>query len=142
MIKSGQINYMPNTTATRINPHITQLVPTDSQGNPNPAHRHRRARRFCVAVNRVPHGYLAIGQAGVELIGENRGPKYEPRHHADQRQGALRRRTAAAGDTEKIPTVYRELPPARREDRQIDHRQNAAEQPRQRRDQDVSTPES
>ena len=98
-IKSGQIKFYPNTIPKRITEHHVQLMPTDTAGEPDSS----KGEPFDVEADFVllMTGYrmdtTLLEEAGVELVGENRGPKYDPKTMMTNIPGLYIAGTAAAG---------------------------------------------
>jgi len=98
LIKSGQITYRPNTTPTRIENTHARLVPTDAHGKPDPhAEPIDVPADFVLLMTGYQMDTSLLEQAGVELIGENRGPRLDPDTMMTNVPGLYVVGTAAAG---------------------------------------------
>lgn len=98
-IKSGQITFMPNTLPKRISDTHVRLIHTNVDGEPDAS----RGEPFDVSADFVllMTGYRMdtslLEQAGVELVGENHGPKFDTDTMMTNVPGLYVAGTAAAG---------------------------------------------
>jgi bacillithiol disulfide reductase len=98
MIKSGQITYLPNTAPIRIENNHTRLVPTDAQGKPQPdAEPINVPADFVLLMTGYEMDTSLLERAGIELVGENRGPKLDAETMMTNIPGLYVAGTAAAG---------------------------------------------
>jgi bacillithiol disulfide reductase len=98
MIKSGQITYLPNTAPIRIENNHARLVPTDAQGKPQPdAEPINVPADFVLLMTGYEMDTSLLERAGIELVGENRGPKLDAETMMTNIPGLYVAGTAAAG---------------------------------------------
>ena len=99
LIKSGQITFMPNTLPRRICDTHVRLIRTGRDGEPDT----ERDEPIDVPADFVllMTGYRMdtslLEQAGVELVGKNRGPRFDPDMMMTNMTGLYVAGTAAAG---------------------------------------------
>lgn len=104
LIKSGQIRYLPNTAPTRICESHVRLVKTAQDGEIDSASDETID---------VPAGFVLLltgyrmdtslfQDAGVTLVGENQGPKYDPETMMTDVPGLYVAGTAAAGTQKRF----------------------------------------
>lgn len=102
LIKSGQVTYLPNTTPTRItesHPRLARLAPTDPDGqiDPNGGDPIDVPADFVLLMTGYRMDTSLLEAAGVELVGENRGPRLDPDTMMTNVPGLYVAGTAAAG---------------------------------------------
>ncbi len=108
LIKSGQVAYLPNTTPTRVCETHVRLARTGAEGLIVPGSRAGResggnpgaidvAADFVLLLTGYRMDTSLLEEAGVELVGENRGPKYDPETMMTNVPGLFIAGTAAAG---------------------------------------------
>lgn len=98
MIKTSQVRYLPRTVPTRICETHVRLVLTDAEGNPVPdADPIDVPADFVLLMTGYRMDTSLLQQAGVELAGENRGPKVDPETMMTNVPGLYVAGTAAAG---------------------------------------------
>lgn len=99
LIKSGQITYMPNTLPVRICDTHVRLAPTDADGGVDTSRDEPVdvPADFVLLMTGYRMDTSLLEQAGVELVGENRGPKFDPDTMMTNRSGLYVAGTAAAG---------------------------------------------
>jgi len=102
LIKSGQVKYLPNTTPTRIcdtHPRLARLARTDEDGrvHPDGGDPIDVPADFVLLLTGYRMDTSLLESAGVELVGENRGPKCDPKTMMTNVPGLYVAGTAAAG---------------------------------------------
>lgn len=99
MIKSGQITYMPNTLPKRICDTHVRLMPTDRAGEPDTSRGESVdiPADFVLLMTGYRMDTSLLEQAGVEVVGENHGPKFDPDTMMTNLPGLYIAGTAAAG---------------------------------------------
>lgn len=105
LIKSGQITYLPNTVPTRICESHVRLVPTDDRGAPITSANAEPIdvpTDFVLLLTGYRMDTTLLEQAGVELVGENCGPKLDTDTMMTNVPGLYVAGTAAAGTQKKF----------------------------------------
>jgi bacillithiol disulfide reductase len=105
LIKSGQVTYLPNTTPTQIcemsarSPRIVRLARTDADGQiiPDGGDPIDVPADFVLLMTGYRMDTSLLESAGVELVGENRGPRHDPDTMMTNVKGLYVAGTAAAG---------------------------------------------
>ncbi len=99
LIKAGKIGFHPRTIPTRITPQRVELVPTDASGladaDAGPARK--VAADFVLLLTGYEMDTTLFEMAGVELVGENRAPRFDPETMETNVPGLFVAGTAAAG---------------------------------------------
>ncbi|GAB4192433.1 MAG: NAD(P)-binding domain-containing protein [Phycisphaeraceae bacterium] len=103
MIRARQITYLPNTIPTRITPSHVQLADTDDRGQAITDSTVKEVPAdFVLLMTGYRMDTSLLEQAGVELVGENRGPKLDPDTMMTNVPGLFVAGTAAAGTQTKF----------------------------------------
>lgn len=103
LVKSKQVAYLPNTTPTRICETHVRLVSTDTVGGPVPhADPIDVPADFVLLLTGYRMDTSLLEQAGVELVGENRGPRLDVETMMTNVPGLYVAGTAAAGTQKKF----------------------------------------
>jgi thioredoxin reductase (NADPH) len=103
MIRSGQVRFLQNTAPTRICETHARLVPTDSEGTPLPQGEPAdMPADFVLLMTGYRMDTSLLEQTGVELVGENQGPKLDPETMMTNVPGLFVAGTAAAGTQKKF----------------------------------------
>jgi bacillithiol disulfide reductase len=99
LIKSGEVAYQPNTTPTRVCDTHVRLARTREDGQIEPACGDPIDLRadFVLLLTGYRMDTSLLEETGVELVGENRGPKFDPKTMMTNVQGLYIAGTAAAG---------------------------------------------
>ncbi len=99
LIKSGQITYLPNTTPISLTNTLARLAPTDEDGEPDPSGGEAidQPADFVLLLTGYQMDTSLLEDAGVELVGENRGPKLDTDSMMTNVPGLYVAGTAAAG---------------------------------------------
>ena len=123
LIKSGQVRLLPQTTPRRICETYVRLVKTGTDGEPDPSGETLDVPAdFVLLMTGYRMDTTLLEQAGVDLIGENRGPRLDPDTMMTNVPGPVRRGHRRRRDAEALPPFHRKLPPTRAEDHPLDHR--------------------
>lgn len=107
LVKSGEITYLPNTTPTRICDTHVRLVKTLDTGEIDPSPSDTDGPKdvpadFVLLLTGYRMDTSLFEEAGVTLVGENRGPTFDPDTMMTNVPGLYVAGTAAAGTQKKF----------------------------------------
>lgn len=101
VLREGKIGYLPGTVPVEIEPGWVNLAPTDADGCPTDGERIRQRADFVLLCTGFSADMTLFSQTGVNLVGEQQIPEFNPDTMESNVRGLYVAGTAAGGSQKR-----------------------------------------